>query len=171
MTLDTIPALILSARGGQGDPSSKLFYIHQVEGPLARYSQRARATAWLAKGAPAALPGLFPGLCDGQLADRPPIPEGPFGEDALRRSEALTLEERAALLWDVQLKLRLSAVAMNAKVDVATAELVVAETVTALIEIGMAGEEADGSLITRCQALVGWKAAAAVSQEEKHRAL
>jgi hypothetical protein len=171
MTQDAIPALTLSAHGGQGDPSSKLFYIHQVEARLASYSRHAHPTAWHITDPQARAPGLFPDLCDGQLSERPPIPEGPFGADALRQSEQLTLVERAALLWDVQRKLRLDAVAGNARVDLATARLVIAETITALIEVRLAGEEADVSLLSRCLALVEWKAAAAVSKEVKHAAL
>lgn len=171
MPQDTIPALILSAQGGQGDSSSKLFYIHQVEDQLARYSREARPTAWPFGDPLASVPGLFPDICDGQLAERAPIPEGPFGDDELRRSEQLTLVERAALLWDVQRQLRLDTVARCARVDLATAGLVIAETVTALIEVGLTSEEADVSLLSRCQALGEWKAAAAVSREVKHTAL
>ena len=171
MSDDTIPALVLSARAGQGDASSKLFYIHQVEGPLARYSQRARPTAWQLPIAHPARADLFPDLCEGQFADRPPIPEGPFGEDPLRRSNELTLHERTALVWDVQRNLELDVVARNARVDKATAGLVVSETVAALVEAGLASDEADDSLRAHCRALAEWKSAAAVAQQEKHDAL
>lgn len=171
MTQDTIPALVLSAQGGQGDSSSKLFYIHQIEAQLAACSRAARPEAWEPAALQASASDLFPEVGEGFLTDRPPMPEGPFGAVKRYTSAELSLVQRAALLWDVQMELGRDLVAKIANVDKATVELVVEETVSALIELRMTPYDAPASWLSYGEALRAWKAEAAVAKEVKHRAV
>lgn len=135
---------------------------------MAAHSRRARPTAWTDDPLAARPQSVFPSLCDGVVAARPPMPTTTQEPQEVRRSSALTLDQRRSILEDIQVGLDLKTVARRARATDDVVRAVIQETVAALIDARMETESAERSLLTRCEAINSWQTWARVARQPKH---